>query len=270
MTRSSGTGTATPPTALVLTAGLGSRLKPWTDDRPKCLVEVAGHSLLETMLGHLVGAGIQDCVVVAGHRLAQVRDALVHVRAPLRTHVVEAPDYAATGTAASARIGLSVIGGDVDVLLIEGDVIFESEVLSRTLRSPRSATVVATGVPGCSGTMLSVDRDGRVLGVHHATWDRPPGAVRLSKCVNIHLFGRRDVWGAMVRTLDSLLARDPTAHIEHLVQAVLAGGTVLRAVEVGDLRWWEVDDPVDLERAEQLFGAEPSGTGPARATRRGG
>jgi len=53
--------------AMVLAAGLGTRLRPLTDDRPKALVEVAGRTLLEITLARLRAFGIHDVIVNAHH-----------------------------------------------------------------------------------------------------------------------------------------------------------------------------------------------------------
>jgi NDP-sugar pyrophosphorylase family protein len=53
--------------AMVLAAGLGTRLRPLTDTRPKALVEVAGRTLLEITLARLRSFGIEDVIVNAHH-----------------------------------------------------------------------------------------------------------------------------------------------------------------------------------------------------------
>ena len=53
--------------AMILAAGLGTRLRPLTDDRPKALVEVAGRTMLEITLRRLASFGIHDVIVNVHH-----------------------------------------------------------------------------------------------------------------------------------------------------------------------------------------------------------
>ena len=53
--------------AMVLAAGLGTRLRPLTDDRPKALVEVAGRTLLEITLARLRNFGIHEVIINVHH-----------------------------------------------------------------------------------------------------------------------------------------------------------------------------------------------------------
>ncbi len=64
--------------AMVLAAGLGTRLRPLTDDRPKALVEVGGRTLLEITLTRLRDFGIHDVIVNVHHYADMVID---HVKA---------------------------------------------------------------------------------------------------------------------------------------------------------------------------------------------
>ncbi len=62
--------------AMILAAGLGTRLRPLTDDRPKALVEVAGHTLLEITLRRLRESGIREVIVNVHHFADMVVDYL--------------------------------------------------------------------------------------------------------------------------------------------------------------------------------------------------
>jgi NDP-sugar pyrophosphorylase family protein len=58
--------------AMILAAGLGTRLRPLTDDRPKALVEIAGRTMLEITLGRLRSFGIQEVIINAHHFADQI------------------------------------------------------------------------------------------------------------------------------------------------------------------------------------------------------
>jgi MurNAc alpha-1-phosphate uridylyltransferase len=68
-----------PKIAMVLAAGLGTRMRPLTDDRPKALVEVGGRALIDHMLDRLVGVGVESAVVNV-HAFADRLDAHLTAR----------------------------------------------------------------------------------------------------------------------------------------------------------------------------------------------
>jgi MurNAc alpha-1-phosphate uridylyltransferase len=77
--------TTTPRTAMVLAAGLGTRMRPLTDTRPKPLVEVAGKTLLDHMLDRLADAGVEMAVLNVHYLAAQIER---HVAARKKPRVV--------------------------------------------------------------------------------------------------------------------------------------------------------------------------------------
>jgi MurNAc alpha-1-phosphate uridylyltransferase len=72
----------TPRTAMVLAAGLGTRMRPLTDTRPKPLVEVAGKALLDHMLDRLADAGVEIAVVNVHYLAEQIERHVVTRKTP--------------------------------------------------------------------------------------------------------------------------------------------------------------------------------------------
>ena len=78
---------------VILAAGMAKRLRPLTDTKPKCLLEVGGRTLLERTVAAMRQAGISEFVVVTGYRAGMIRDFLSPVPPLPRT---PAPPYSRT------------------------------------------------------------------------------------------------------------------------------------------------------------------------------
>jgi len=85
------TGEKRPTTAMVLAAGLGTRMRPLTNDRPKALVEVAGRALIDHVLDRLVHAGVTRAVVNV-HAFADQLEAHVRRRTDLEIVISDERD----------------------------------------------------------------------------------------------------------------------------------------------------------------------------------
>jgi choline kinase len=152
--------------AVILAAGEGSRLRPLTQDRPKCLVELAGRSLLERQCAVLRRSGIRDVVVVAGYRAEQVRRTGVQV--------IVNPAYATTNMVASLFCARDTLLAGQDVLVCYGDIVFEERVI-RALRSCPARVALAVNTdwlrlwrlrmadPLQDAETLRIARDGSVV-----------------------------------------------------------------------------------------------------------
>jgi len=100
-----------PTTAMVLAAGLGTRLRPLTDDRPKALVELAGRPLIDHMLARLAQAGVETAVVNV-HYFADRLEAHVLARAGPPAIVVSDERPQALETGGGVKHALPLLGDD--------------------------------------------------------------------------------------------------------------------------------------------------------------
>lgn len=108
--------------AIILAAGQGTRLRPLTDHKPKCLVELAGKPLLEHQLATLRGAGINDIHIVAGYCAEQLD------RSDVTRHLNL--DYASTNMVTTLFAAASIMTGESDLIISYGDIVYEPRVLS--------------------------------------------------------------------------------------------------------------------------------------------
>ena len=62
--------------AIILAAGLGNRLLPLTEDKPKCLIEFSGKTLLDRLLKTFKSCGVNDIVLVIGHKNEKIKNVI--------------------------------------------------------------------------------------------------------------------------------------------------------------------------------------------------
>jgi choline kinase len=111
--------------ALILAAGEGSRLRPHTLDRPKCLVEVDGRSLLDRQLDVLASESIRTVILIGGYRAEMLRREGIELRIN--------PLYAETNMVWTLFCAEADLEGDL--IVSYGDIVYSREVLSTLLKS---------------------------------------------------------------------------------------------------------------------------------------
>jgi hypothetical protein len=250
--------TSTIRSAVLLAAGRGSRLGAHTDDRPKCMVEVAGRSMLERMLDELLVLGVQRLILVVGYREDLLRAHVGERWGAMAVEYVHNVDWASTNNIVSLALAADRL--TEDFLLLESDVLLEPGLLPALL--PPNAAAVARWRDGMNGTVLDVGADGLVRTVYLSTTPGRPVDLRpLQKTVNLYSFAAADFAAAVRPALEARVrAGDLQSYYEAAIaDAVASGALTLRAVSFDRGRWAEVDDAVDLAAAEQAFAPEPTG-----------
>ena len=107
-----------PERAMILAAGLGERMRPLTDARPKPLIEVRGTALIDSILDRLAAAGINE-VVINLHYLGEMIEAHLKDRAAPRIHYTREAERLETG--GGVRKALPLLGAD-RFFVVNGDV----------------------------------------------------------------------------------------------------------------------------------------------------
>ncbi len=241
--------------AVILAAGVGERLLPLTTNAPKCLTEVNGEPILLRALRVLAAQGLTEAVIVVGYEADEIRRRVGTQRFGIDIRYVDAPRYETTNNICSLWDARDFC--DQDLLLIEGDIVFDEDLVARLLRRSGSAVAVAPYRRELSGTVVRRDRDGRVTAfVLGAEQDERFDAEGTFKTANVYLL-RGELLRA--RLLPELCRQVERGHVHEYYESVLrdlvADGSIrdLFAVDVSAGRWYEIDDHRDLEAAEFLF-----------------
>jgi histidinol-phosphate/aromatic aminotransferase/cobyric acid decarboxylase-like protein/CTP:phosphocholine cytidylyltransferase-like protein len=240
--------------AIILAAGSGQRLRPLTDEVPKCLVPVDGEPILHRTLRALAEQGLQEAVVVIGHQAERVVKSVGDRFCGLEIEYVRANQYRTTNNVYSLWEARGYC--DEDVLLIEGDVVAEPEVIRRLLEVSGNAMAVAPYRNCHSGTVVRQSEDARVISMVLGSEQGPDfDYTDAYKTVNIYRFGGRFIRERYVPAIGAQIA---AGNVGIYYESVLAdlirdGQADFVAVDVGDRLWYEIDDHSDLDAAEYLF-----------------
>jgi Predicted sugar nucleotidyltransferases len=245
--------------AVILAAGLGSRLGPNTKECPKCLVHVSGTPILERMIDTLASQGVTRIIIAVGYLADQIRKFVLSRYPGLDIRFVENPQYASTGSVFSLDLALDVVVPDLNILLVEGDVVLDSALMARTLQvaeyAPDAATLLAPYEPSLSGTFALVNGGIVSAWTHESVRANDFPLVSSFKTVNITFVLKGAPLTALCEEVKSTISNlGRRAPLEYAMQGLVTKGMQIVAVETTGLKWFEVDTPEDLAIAENLFG----------------
>jgi len=125
--------------AVILCAGRGIRLLPYTREIPKCLLKFSTISILEYAIENFKKVGIDKIMLVTGFKEERIKE-LIKERGYPHISYVTNHDYLRTNTAFSLHLALRQM--DDDFILINGDVIFDWTILTDLLNHPKKNCVV--------------------------------------------------------------------------------------------------------------------------------
>ncbi len=125
--------------ALILNSGVAKRLKPLTDNLPKCLLEVNGKTILGRQLDCLAACGLEDIIITTGPFEEQIVGFVEKYFPGLRVSFVNNPRYATTNYIYSIWLAKNLIAEDI--VLLHGDLIFDCSLL-RKIRQKESGNFV--------------------------------------------------------------------------------------------------------------------------------
>ena len=243
--------------AVILAAGVGDRLRPFTDEFPKALAEVGGVPILDNSLSHLAAVGTEEITIVVGHHKEAIIERYGSSYLGMSMTYVVSEDYEKTNNIYSLWLARGHLAQDV--LLLEADVFFERAVLERLLsQGSGNLAVVSRHQSWMSGTVVSVDASGRVQATIVAqNQERGFDYSKVFKTANIYLFRQDFLKRYFLPQLEAYItSKDYDEYYESiLITLGHRGKNSLIAVNCDDLKWYEIDDESDRLAAQYLFGS---------------
>ena len=235
--------------ALILAAGLGTRLAPITNDRPKSLVPVNGKPILIKQIENLKENGIDDITIVSGYRADKLAEAVNACFSGIK--LVESVDYASTNNMYSAYLGIKSMFPDGNIgsfYMMNADVFFDSSVIAGLKNTGCGSFIVTDVGRYMEESMKVVVDEGRITAISKAI----PEAEAYGCSIDVYKFGEEGAAAFYKRCCEYI---EEKMDLKKWSEVALNDALADTAFKVCPLsgRWFEIDDLNDLAAAEALF-----------------
>lgn len=233
--------------AIILAAGVGKRLKPLTDERPKCLIKIGGKTLLARYLDVLERLDIKDITFVLGHLKDMVLEEIntLSKNRGLRFHYLINEGYE-NGSITSLWVARDRLGEGT--LIMDADVLFHPALLEKLVRSPKASCFLMEGDFRDTGEEMKLFIQGeRVIAISKKNKAQTPlvgEGVGFLKLSSEHA-------PALKKALEDLVNEGRLdAEYEEAIDRCLDRSD-MGFERVDGLPWIEIDFSEDIERAEK-------------------
>ena len=245
--------------AIILAAGMGRRLGDLTKENTKCMVPVNGVRLIDRLLGQLSQLNLNRIIIVVGYKGKELREYITSSlwgrSGGTSIEFAENPIYDKTNNIYSLSIVKDKLQED-DTLLIESDLIFSDRLFPMLLDDPYpNLALVAKYESWMDGTMVRLDEDLNIVNfVSKEAFDYAD-VNSYYKTVNIYKLSREFLQHQYVPFLDAYTkAVGNNEYYENVLRIIsMLNSHNMKALPIGNERWYEIDDKQDLDIAEAIF-----------------
>lgn len=237
--------------AIILAAGVGSRIRPLTDNCPKSLLKVDGKTILEMMISHLQDCGINEVVFVLGYLEEQIKDFVKTNFPDLKAYFITNERFAETNTGFSLMLTKDLIK-ESTFIKFDADVVFDKKILKKLIECDYANCLCIDKNINLDAEEIKVivKDDNQVLKASKTV--NPKDAVGES-------IGIEKISGETAKLLFAELERmmeDKQNHQEYYEGAyerLIAKGVPFHALDISGLKWTEIDTKEDFAAAERIF-----------------
>ncbi len=230
--------------ALILNSGTGSRMGDITKTHPKCMTEIGGgETILSRQLRQLAEAGVQEAVITTGEWDQKIREACEGCG--LKVTFVLNPRARETNYIYSMYLAREALKGS-DILLMHGDLVFESRVLDDVMASPVSCMAVSSTLPLPEKDFKAVIKDGRIREIGINCFESALAAQPLYRFLEADFA----LW--MESIAEFVEQGEVKCYAENALNRK-TGDILLCPLDAGDKLCSEIDTPEDLNRVRGVL-----------------
>lgn len=245
--------------AVILAAGMGRRLGEYTKENTKCMVAVNGVRLIDRLLSQLAGQKLNRVIIVVGYKGKELMEYIGHrYDDAFSIEFAENPIYDKTNNIYSLAIVKDKLQED-DTLLIESDLIFSDRLFPMIVDNPYpNLALVAKYESWMDGTMVRIDQDNHIVNFVPKDAFSYADVDAYYKTVNIYKFSKDFLQSKYIPFLDAYTkAVGNNEYYENVLRIIsLLNGHDMKALPIGNEKWYEIDDKQDLDIAEAIFAEE--------------
>lgn len=244
--------------ALILAAGMGTRLGSLTAENTKCMVKVNGVTLIERLLRQLDDFRLSRIVIVTGYRSGKLREFIGTLGVRTEIVFIDNPVYDRTNNIYSLYLARKCLLHE-DTMLFESDTIFEDGVIGALYSDPRDTLALVDKYESwMDGTVVKLSSDDEILDVIPGKEFDFSETAQYYKTVNVYKFSVAFSEKYYVPFLEAYIhAVGNSVYYENVLKILtMLDNTGIHAKRLDGERWYEIDDLQDLEIASITF-AEP-------------
>jgi choline kinase len=241
-----------PPVAVILAAGIGSRLSPLTDNCPKSLLTVGGSVILERMIRNCLSCGMSQFVLVLGHMADEIKKFVDKTFRGIRVTYVINERYRDTNTGYSLMLAAPAIGG-AEFVKFDADVVFDVKILRQLLDDDYADVLCIDQNIALEDEEVKVITDDQLQVLEVGKTVDPKLA--LGESIGIEKISAK-TGKLLFAELNEMM--EVRAHYQDYYEAAYARlvdkGSVFRALDITGLNWTEIDTAEDFAAANAMFG----------------
>ena len=237
---------------VILAAGMAKRLRPLTDTKPKCLLEVGGRTLLERTVRAMQQAGITEFVVVTGYRGEQIRGFLETSMTSPHFTFLHNSDYEHNNNIYSLWMAGEVVRGR-EFLLMDSDILCDPAAVVAIAKQEESALALNRHECGEEEIKVIVDANQHITEINKTC--NPKDAI--GESVGIEKM-TAEYSTALYRELDQMITKEGLIDVfyERCFERLIPQGHTFKVVDTTHYFSYELDTPEDFQRAQELIPAE--------------
>lgn len=246
--------------ALMLAAGMGKRLGKLTRNNTKCMLPIQGKTLIERAVEALLDAGVNKMTIVVGYKGDNLKKFLTEECTNPRIKEMEFvfidnPVYDKTNNIYSLYLGREVLKED-DTILLESDLIYEPELIKQLVESDKkNAVTVAKYDQWMDGTVIKIGENDQITEFIEKKDFNYDDVDKYYKTVNIYKFSKEFSEKQILPFLSAYIEAYGENEYYELIFKIIAhlSRSDLKALDIGKIKWYEMDDIQDVQIANVLF-----------------